>query len=308
MKSICNNCGDKNLKFLYETTDYITTEKFKIHKCNNCDLLFPLDYPEDINKYYPKKYRSYIPIVKKIIDIKSKLYIENVVKNYSKNSNNLKNKVLEIGCGDGSMLEIFKELNWEVYGSERSSIIQEDNKLNISNKDIDEYPNEYFNLIFLYNSFEHLYKPKEILRIISKKIKKNGLIVICVPSHESFQCRFGKEDWVHLDAPRHLNIFSIKAFKYLMQSVASTATLDITSYKSISFDLEFYGWFQTILNKFYKENNLFHKYLQDMNKSKLNFSIGLLQLFILSVPCAIISLFSMILNKGAITEVIFMKK
>ena len=104
MKSVCNNCGDKNLKFLYETTDYITTEKFKIHKCNNCDLLFPLDYPEDINKYYPKKYRSYIPLVKKIIDIKSKLYIENVVKNYSKNSNNLKNKVLEIGCGDGSML------------------------------------------------------------------------------------------------------------------------------------------------------------------------------------------------------------
>jgi len=308
MNNSCHNCKSKNIRFIYKTTDYISNEEFRIQRCANCDLIFPLEYPEDINKYYPKKYRSYIPIVKKIITIKSQLYVRSIIKRYSKNSNTIKNKVIEIGCGNGDMLKIFKNLGWDVYGSERSGVVDKNNELNISNKEVDEYPNEYFDLALLYNSFEHLYDPREILKKITTKVKKNGLIIISVPSHESFQCKFGKQDWVHLDAPRHLNIFSIKAFKHMMQSIVNTAVLEIVSHKSVSFDLEFYGWFQTILNKFYKENNLFLKYLQDMSGNKIKFYTSLLQLVILSVPCAILSGLSMISNKGAITEIILKKK
>ena len=308
MGNFCQNCKSNNIKFIYETYDYISQEKFQINKCLNCHLLFPIEYPKDIDKYYPKKYRSYVPIVNKVINIKSKLYVKSVIKKFSRSSRNFKNKILEIGCGNGEMLKIFKDLDWEVFGSERTSIIQENNALNISNKPINEYPNKYFDLILLYNSFEHLHDPKETLKIITSKIKKNGLIVISVPSHDSYQSKFGKQDWLHLDAPRHLNIFSLASFEHMIRDIENISVLEIISHKSISFDLEFYGWFQTILNKFYTENNLFHKYLQNINKNKLNFYIGLMQLFILSVPCAILGLYSMVVNKGAITETVLKKK
>ncbi len=304
MHKYCYNCLGKNIKYLYYTRDYLTEELFKVYKCSDCDLIFPFEYPSNLNKYYPEKYRSYLPFVKKILQIKSKLYINKINNKYFQNIDSNQKNILEIGCGNGQMLEIFKKLSWNVCGIERSDAVLESNNLNISNKNLDEYSDNIFDLVFLYNSFEHLHEPKKTLIKISEKVKKNGLILITVPSHDSLQYKFGKNDWLHLDMPRHLNIFSHASF---LKMIKDTHNLKIVSIRSIGFDLEFYGWFQTIINRLSKRNNLLLKYLMNISSNKIIFFLSLIQFLILFLPSLILTLFTIFFNKGSIVEIIIKK-
>ena len=77
--------------------------------------------------------------------------------------------------------------------------------------------------------------------------------------------------------------------------------------KNTAIDLEFYGWFQTILNKFSKKNNYFFKFLMGLENNKKLFFLGLLQLTILSIPITFLSILSMIFNRGSTMQVILKK-
>ena len=118
--------------------------------------------------YYPKKYRSYSRIISKILSIKSFFFVKKINSLFNKEQ---KKKILEIGCGKGVMLEIFKKLDWTVYGKERLEYIEK-NDCNISDKSIEMYRDGYFNCILLHNSLEHLKYPKRILDNLALKLKK----------------------------------------------------------------------------------------------------------------------------------------
>ncbi len=298
----CLSCKNQKIEFLFKSSDYITNENFSIYHCKTCDLIFPLNIPNNLDNYYPKQYRSYFLIIDKILKILSKRFVQNINNKYFKNIDD--KKILEIGCGDGSMLKHFKNINWQVYGKERKIIIDNQNKLNITDKDIKDYNDNSLDLILMHNSLEHLRNPKEIIKNSVKKLKNKGLIIITVPSHESLQFKFGKKDWLHLDTPRHLNIFSLKSFNNLIKET----NVKIVSHKSVSLYLEFYGWFQTIINKISRDKNSFFKFLMKIDRNKFIFSIGFLQLIVLIIPCIIISLITNLLNKGSTVEIVLKKE
>ena len=301
MQNKCHTCKNTQLDYKFTTIDYITEEEFKIFECKTCNLLFPDVYPKNLDNYYPKQYRSYSKIVSKILSIKSNLFVRKIDYFFKKNITN--KKILEIGCGKGIMLNIFKKKGWEVYGKEREEYIEK-NDQNITNKPIEMYKNEAFECILLYNSLEHLKYPHRILNNLTTKLKKGGLIIITVPSYKSWQFQLGKQDWLHLDTPRHLSIFSKNFFfKYIRRN----KRLKIISQKNIAIDLKFYGWFQTILNKFSKKNNYFFKFLMGLENNKKLFFLGLLQLTILSIPIMFLSILSMIFNRGSTMQVILKK-
>lgn len=90
-------------------------------------------------------------------------------------------KILDFGCGTGGFLHLIKD-EYEIYGVEMSDIYKnllESEKLKIY-KFIDDIDIK-FDFICLWHVFEHLDKPIEILKSISKKLKDNGKIYIEVP-------------------------------------------------------------------------------------------------------------------------------
>lgn len=298
----CNNCNSEKINYLHESEDYYTLDKFEVYFCDSCKLIFSLPNIINLDSYYPKTYRKYVGIVNYIVTLKSKYYVKKISNLFDLSKQKL--SVLEIGCGDGTMLKEFKKLGWSTQGNERSVTIDKENLLNISDKPLQSFEDNYFDLVLMYNSLEHIDNPNTIINHSIKKLKKNGLFICTVPNYLSWQYKFGKNNWFHLDIPRHRNIFSIDSFKVL--SNQNFYQLNFKS-STISLDLEFYGWFQTIVNKFTKTNNSFFKYLMKLDNSFTNFIIGSLLFGIFFIPSLILSIVTLTLKKGSILEIIIKK-
>ena len=81
-----------------------------------------------------------------------------------------KGRLLDIGCAFGDFLTLASQNGWECYGVELSSfaarIGKEDFGLNIVTGPLEEVnlPNEYFDVITLFETIEHLTSPASTLR------------------------------------------------------------------------------------------------------------------------------------------------
>lgn len=298
----CFYCNSNNIKYLFNSTDYSSKETFKIFRCESCHLDFPDPRPQNIDHYYPKKYRDYNKPIKLVFK-----YIYGLL---AKKVNSLfkfkkGKKILEIGCGSGILLEAFKNLGWKVTGLERKEFVDnlKTNNLSITSKNISEFSDNYFDLIYLNNSLEHLKDLSFYISMIKKKLKSRGFIIINIPSSNSIQYKFGKGYWFHLDVPRHLQIFNDKFF----YRVADENNFKIIKKTSIGFFWELFGWFQTINNKLFKNKNKFFRSLSNFEEYKINFFLGLIQLSLFILPCIILTFISFITNKGSIKQFVIFK-
>lgn len=298
----CFNCYSKSIFYLFPSIDFISKKKFKIYRCKKCHIDFPVPRPSKIDKFYPKNYRDYNQLIKFIFNVFYKKKALSFIKLFK---NNKKKTILEIGCGNGFLLKIFKLNGWKVFGTERKNSINYQNEidLNIKDKKINDFENNFFDLILLNNSLEHLVDFRIVKNYLKKKLKKNGLLIINIPSVNSFQYQFGKGDWFHLDVPRHLQLFDDNFFF----DYAKRNNLKILNYKSTGLIWELYGWFQTLNNKLFNNKNLFFKSLSDFYNNKISFLIGLLQLLLLGPISLILTIISFSVNKGAIKQFIIKK-
>jgi hypothetical protein len=100
----CPLCKNKNTSFAFTSQNYhgkhfLSKEKFKIYKCQNCLSLFLINIKANkkyYDKYYPKSYTVKPNILDKIYAFINKI-------NYSKYFPNKKEiSFLDVGCGNGS--------------------------------------------------------------------------------------------------------------------------------------------------------------------------------------------------------------
>ena len=201
------------------------------------------------------------------------------------------------------MLREFKKLGWLTQGNERSVAVEQENSLNISDKPLQSFEDDYFDLVLMYNSLEHIDNPNSIINCSLKKLKKNGLFICTVPNYLSWQYKFGKNNWFHLDIPRHRNIFSIDSFKEL--SNQNAYQLNFKS-STIGLDLEFMAGFKLLLINLPIPIILF-KYLMKLDNSLTNFIIGSLLFGIFFIPSLFLSIITLTLKKGSILEIIIKK-
>jgi len=144
-----------------------------------------------LNGYYKKKYREdrkqklskrYIKKQKKIAKSQHD-FIRYFLNKHFKG----KKSLLEIGCGIGELLKLFKNDKWEVEGIEPdlklSKFARENNKLDITTSTYkkDFYIGKKFNLIVLSHVFEHISDPKRFLEGIGTNMEKDSILYIEVP-------------------------------------------------------------------------------------------------------------------------------
>ncbi len=141
----------------------------------------------------------------------------NIISKFCKNSG----KVLEIGASVGTFLQIFKERGWECWGVEPSKSASVSEKKGI--KVIKNYfekaslPKNYFDLIIMNHTLEHMEDPFLILNKIYKVLKKDGIVFIDVPNYGGLGSKLLDKDWPYLLPDEHLHQFTKKDLTELLK-------------------------------------------------------------------------------------------
>ena len=106
--------------------------------------------------------------------------------------------VLDVGAGEGALLDALHARGREAIGLERRSTRADVRALDLDDLD------ERFGAVVFWHSLEHLPEPSRALRRAAELLLPGGVIVIAVPNAGSLQAKVFGDDWLALDLPRHL--------------------------------------------------------------------------------------------------------
>lgn len=130
-------------------------------------------------------------------------------------ANHTRGRLLDVGCGNGNMLRLAKELGWDVTGLEIDSnavrVASEDG-LNVIQGDyrkLDQFV-ESFDCIICSHVLEHVHHPLMLLELVEKSLKPNGILLLSLPNAKSHVREIFGKNWLGADPPRHLVIPTLR--------------------------------------------------------------------------------------------------
>jgi SAM-dependent methyltransferase len=129
--------------------------------------------------------------------------------------------LLEIGCGNGAILEEMKGRGWNVAGIEFDPVCVQRataRGLKCYDRDLRELalPAESVDAIYMGHVIEHLYDPRTLLAECYRILKPAGRLVMVTPNAQSWGHKHYGKDWRGLEMPRHLQIFSPQSLRRLV--------------------------------------------------------------------------------------------
>lgn len=263
--TICPVCGGTDLKKSFDAIDHFSSgEAFPVYECAQCAFRFTNNFPSEdtIGKYYDSPdYISHSDSDKGLIN---RLYLHFRKRMIKRKINLVKAhaignpiKLLDIGCGTGSFLEVAKQQGWTVSGiekdkkarekaAERSGInVMDDNKLW-------EIENNSFDVVTMWHVLEHLEKLNETIDKIKEILSPEGIAVIALPNCQSYDAKFYKALWAAYDIPRHLWHFS----PYTLERLLTKHHLKIIDRYPMPLD----AFYISLLSEKYKKSNALIKY------------------------------------------------
>ena len=170
------------------------------------------------------------------------------------NLKNPKRKInfLEIGSGQGFLMNAALKTNWKIKGVDyQSEPIKKINKKVLSffiENDPSKFINDSiknkdrFDIIVIQNVLEHVINPEKLISNLSKILNRNGILLLQVPIDYSplqnlamKEKKINKEYWY--SPPQHLNYFNIQNLKKFLKK-SNFNIIDAIS----DFPIEMYLW------------------------------------------------------------------
>lgn len=109
--------------------------------------------------------------------------------------------VLDVGAGDGALLDALAERGRPAYGLERTATRPDVRGAKVADLDPGE---RRYAAIVLWHALEHLAAPGAAIDRSAELLLPGGLIVVAIPNAASLQARTFGDRWLALDLPRHL--------------------------------------------------------------------------------------------------------
>ena len=215
MNVSCRVCGQSE-KLIIDTNDHsITKEPFSISLCKRCGFGVTLKVPgsESIGRYYQSEvYISHSDTKKGWISL---LYhiIRNVMleRKYKLILKFTKGKkLLDVGSGTGYFGGFMKSKGYLVHGVEidANAAKLSKEKFGISPMLPDEFlcsdEDANYDVITLWHVMEHLSDLQSWWTKLYNSLNHNGVLIIAIPNHSSYDAEYYDSYWAGYDVPRHM--------------------------------------------------------------------------------------------------------
>lgn len=222
----CLICGSppKDLNHRYQSTF--------LAKCTKCKLVFSRFIPseESLFEHYSKYSRN----------VETSPLTDEV---YAKWTNEWKasglRTHLDFGCGSGALVRFANENGMQSEGTEINfDVIAMLNSMNLPVRDFESIrrSTRKYDIITIIEVLEHVTDPKLILTSLRDKLTAHGILYITTPNFNSLNRYLWKNRWRALWYPDHINIFSTKSIKEILQ-ISGYEIVDVSTSVHILYDI-----------------------------------------------------------------------
>lgn len=227
---ICENCQEKEFLNVFTGEDKFHSigEKFSFLKCNNCGiyLLSPKLPTIEVQEYYPENYMCYL----NAIEDEKKFFLKidrtrgrekrcrQVLSRHKRTG-----RILDIGCATGIFLDGMKNHGWDCIGIEPNAIAADYAKEHFGLTVFSDYlsniqlPDNHFDVITLWDVFEHVYDSHQLIEHVYKLLKPGGILMGSMPNGDSWERYIFGKHWVGWEVPRHYRVYTPKTIQEFLK-------------------------------------------------------------------------------------------
>lgn len=203
----CPACGSPN------HTSRGVKNGFLMLTCKNCRTLYTAQLPNEENQqnydeYYNPNNLSAPDFVHQRLD--------EIVAGFAPYKEN--NRLIDVGCGGGFLLQAAHRAGWDVKGLEVSPPAVkhlQDMGLDVRCQFLEEakYPDDYFDVVTACGVLEHVPEVEPFTREIVRILRPGGLFYATTPNGVSGSALMLGLKWSTVSPPEHLQLFSISGMK-----------------------------------------------------------------------------------------------
>jgi SAM-dependent methyltransferase len=213
----CNFCGSTEALPLFEGPDRLLglPGHFRVVRCARCGLIRqdPRPTRETIDFYYPPAYEPY-----SIAIDEEPSWLRRWDRRYGMHKRQRAierccpgGRLLDVGCATGNFLyEMARSGRWQVEGVEpnvEAARYGQDHlglTIYIGELTAVDLPAGAYDVITMWNVFEHLHDPMANLRAVARLLKTGGWFVFSIPNLGSWERHLLGKYWMGWELPRHL--------------------------------------------------------------------------------------------------------
>lgn len=219
----------RGIDFEYETCD----NEWTCVACEKCGhhFLNPRPTPAELGRIYPDSYGNYSNSVKPGLAFRVKAFLESFTLKKLCRHIPGGGRVLDIGCGDGRLLDGIRNATKrplvlegvEISKTACQAAIDKGYEVHVGSFDTLTLKEEQYDLICLIQVIEHVFEPITCLTKIERLLKPGGIAIIETPNVKCVDFSlFRKRYWGGYHFPRHLNLFEPATLSKAIESTGLT--------------------------------------------------------------------------------------
>lgn len=200
---------------------YLHKNDYWIYRCPACGLGetdLKKNYTAFVKEFYSKGYYEGDPTRSAYADyeLDKPLIVRNMRKFLSFIADHKPSrKLLDVGCAFGYVVELARARGYEAYGFDPSSFAAKKAGTLVGAERIQEgtiqevsYPKGTFDVITMFDVFEHLQDPIADMKKLRTLLKPDGIMIIATGDTQSIAARVMKRRWTFFIPPQHIFFFN----------------------------------------------------------------------------------------------------
>lgn len=235
----CIACGSDQIRARHIVPEamYRTGESFTYRECDVCSTLQIEKVPADLGNYYNlDSYYSFaapdhklqrrwlrMPPMRLAMRLNTELYLRT---GFGKGLPWARmagicpdDRILDIGCGGGNALLVLYLLGYRnLLGADpfldaTRELLPGVSLLKATHEELDGR----FDWVMMHHTFEHIADPRALLTSVRRILTSDGQVLIRIPVSGTWAWRHYGADWVQIDAPRHMVLYTVDGFRRIIE-------------------------------------------------------------------------------------------